>query len=129
LNKAYLYLLSTFAGPNSPDIAVASNLNILAQNETLNKGGKHSAMNWADQHIPLIFSGPGVVQEITSPSPARLVDILPTIARLMNLSAGQMDGVVLSDALISPQPLEIQAQAQINAQLSPLRDALKRMGN
>jgi len=129
LNKAYLYLLSTFAGPNSPDIAVASKLNILSTNETPNKGGKHSAMNWADQHIPLIFSGQGVVQGKTSPSPARLVDILPTIARLMNLSAGQMDGVVLGDALISPQPMELQAQAQINAKLTSLRDVLKRTVN
>jgi hypothetical protein len=129
LNEAYLYLLSTFAGPNSPDIAVASNTNILGANDAASKGGKHSAMNWADQHIPLIISGPGVTGGKTSTSPARLADILPTIARLMTLDAGIMDGVVLSDALIYPQPMDTEAQNVINDQLTPLRDALKKTTN
>jgi hypothetical protein len=129
LNKAYLYLLSTFAGPNSPDIAVASNTNILGANDAASKGGKHSAMNWADQHIPLIFSGPGVTKGKTSNSPARLADILPTIVRLMALNSGKMDGIILSDALVSPQPTDLQAQKAINDQLTPLRDALKRTGS
>jgi arylsulfatase A-like enzyme len=129
LNKAYLYLLSTFAGPNSPDIAVASNTNILGANDAGSKGGKHSAMNWADQHIPSIFSGPGVTKGKTSNSPARLADILPTIVRLMALNSGKMDGIILSDALVSPQPTDLQAQKAINDQLTPLRDALKRTGS
>jgi phosphoglycerol transferase MdoB-like AlkP superfamily enzyme len=129
LNEAYLYLLSTFAGPNSPDIAIASNTNILGANDAASKGGKHSAMNWADQHIPLLFSGPGVTGGKTSTSPARLADILPTIAQLMALNSGKMDGIVLSDALISPQPTDTEAQNVINDQLTTLRNALKKTAN
>jgi predicted AlkP superfamily pyrophosphatase or phosphodiesterase len=128
LNKAYLYLLSTFAGPNSPDIFVATNQNILAVNASNEMGGKHSAPNWADQHIFLVLSGPGTVAGKSSSSPARLADILPTVVRLMQLEAGKMDGIVLGDALLNPLQADMQTQEQSNSVLTLLRDALKRFG-
>ena len=128
LNLAYLYLLSTFAGPNSPDIMVASKYNILAANENSEIGGKHSAPNWADQHILLILNGPGVLTAKSSSAPARLVDILPTIVSLMKLDSSKMDGIVLADSLKNPLSIAIQDQAESNASLAPMRDALKKYG-
>ncbi len=126
LNDAYLYLLSTFESSGSPDMVLMTKENTTAASNTPDTRGSHLWVTWGDQHIPLILSGPGVLRNVQSSAPARLVDLLPTISRLMGFSLDGMDGVVLSDALAAPQARDVAAQAQITQQLSPLRDALPR---
>ncbi len=66
----------------------------------------HGGFSWGAQHIPLIIAGPGV-HPGHSHFPAKLVDIAPTIERLMGLKipAG-VDGVVLADAVKGASAVE-----------------------
>ena len=84
--------------------------------------------NWADQHIFMAFAGPGIANGNLSNAPARLVDILPTIARVMNLPLRGADGVVLADAVQNPTAVDLAKMAEMNKQLSPLRDAFAATG-
>jgi predicted AlkP superfamily pyrophosphatase or phosphodiesterase len=124
LNRAYLYLLDTYAGPYSPDIVLTTNEQVVFQDGKKKSPGSHNLINWSDQHIPLLISGPGVVRGRVSQAPARLVDLLPTITHLMGLQRGKMSGIVLADALTTPLPADQVAQSQVNTWLQPLRDAL-----
>jgi arylsulfatase A-like enzyme len=53
--------------------------------------------------VPLLFNGPGVGAQV-SPSPVSLIDVAPTIVRLMGLPALDSDGVDLSPAFAG-QPI------------------------
>lgn len=126
LNDAYLYLLDSFVGSTSPDLVTMTAENTLVGNEKKpGKHGSHGEVTWGDQHIPLILSGPGIRRGATSSAPARLVDILPTIARVMGWPTTGMDGIVLADALANPQAADVSAQKANTEKVAPLRDALK----
>jgi len=56
-------------------------------------------LDWAHQHIPLILSGPGIYANFSSPYPARLTDVVPTLARVLGAPLANSDGIVLADAL------------------------------
>lgn len=131
LDGVYSYLLSTYASPYTPDVVVFA-ADGAVFDDTLNQsGGEHTMTNWRNQNIPLLFSGPGVLPGGLSYAPARLVDVLPTIALLMGLETGDTageivsDGVALADALAAPPPDALAAQNDLNAWLAPLRDALE----
>lgn len=128
LNQAYLTLLDTYAGFYSPDVLVMTAEGVVFDKQAESVGGEHSMINWTNQHIPILFSGPGVQRGLTSYAPARLVDVLPTIARLMDLPAAEMDGLPLADALVEPNPAELAAWQELTARLSPLRDAFEAEG-
>ncbi len=128
LNDAFLYLLDTYAGLYSPDVVVASSGGAAFDETVESTGGTHNPINWADQHVLLVFSGAGVRPGNVSTAPARLIDILPTLARLMDLPVSNMDGIPLADALNNPLPEDVQQQLEnINA-FGPLRDALAATG-
>ncbi len=124
LNSAFLYLLDTYASPYSPDVVVASAGRTAFDESVESTGGTHNPINWADQHILLAFSGAGVAPGKVSTAPARLVDILPTLARLLDLPLDNMDGIPLADALAAPLDEDVQRQAEVSGTLGPLRDAL-----
>lgn len=128
LNSAYLYLLGTFAGAYSPDVVVTTSGTVGFDKRHESPGGSHNMINWADQHILMGFAGPGTARAVDSAAPARPVDILPTVARLMDLPAPDADGSILADALLSPLAEELAAQQGLNAELVPLRDALAETG-
>jgi arylsulfatase A-like enzyme len=122
LVKAYQYLLSTDAGPNGPDIA------ILLRENARNSGmpempGRHGGADWGSQHITLIMSGPGV-KIGTSNTPARLVDIAPTIERFLGMAPEARDGLVLADAFQQPHPTDVSAQQQSNTEMNAHVNAL-----
>lgn len=127
LNDAYLYLLSTFVGATSPDVVMMTAENVGVGTEPLNTKGEHGAVTWGNQHIPLIISGPGIKRGSASNAPARLVDVAPTIARVMNFPTTGMDGVPLADALQNPMPADVTVQDGVTTRLAAPRDALKQM--
>jgi arylsulfatase A-like enzyme len=49
----------------------------------------------ATQHVPLIFSGPGVPIGLAVPEQVRLVDVMPTVLELIGLPAPPGDGTSL----------------------------------
>ncbi|MGH2441610.1 MAG: alkaline phosphatase family protein, partial [Chloroflexota bacterium] len=95
LDAAYRYLLSTIQGPTAPDVIAPFRENTIGTVDT-HAHGDHGGLNWGAQHIPLIISGPGVQAGVSSDAPARLMDIAPTILRLLNLPVHDMDGIVLA---------------------------------
>ncbi len=124
LNDSYLYLLDTYASAYSPNVVVTTAGRTAYDEQAESSGGTHNPLNWDDQHVLLVFSGAGVSPGRISSAPARLVDILPTLARLLDLRDDNMDGIPLADALAVPLPEDAQRQDETNAFLAPLRDAL-----
>jgi arylsulfatase A-like enzyme len=80
---------------------------------------------WGNQHIPLIISGPGIQRGVTSNAPARIVDLAPTIARVLGFPLKGFDGVPLADALDNVSADDLTAQNAVTLKLAPLRDAFK----
>jgi arylsulfatase A-like enzyme len=66
-----------------------------------------------------------VKKGVTLDTPARLVDIAPTVVTLLGIEPQKMDGVVLADGLEQATPLQVKAQAEVTQFLEPLRAALK----
>jgi arylsulfatase A-like enzyme len=127
LDKCYRYLTSTYASEKSPDVllVIAENWRQDYQISGITFKGSHDTVTWLTQHIPLVISGPGVRKGLVLDSPARLVDIAPTILTLMGIAPEHMDGIVLADALSSPTAEQTQAQKEVNTQLASLVAALK----
>jgi len=57
--------------------------------------GEHGNLNAYDTYVPLVFSGPTIRKGVTDSTPARIIDIAPTIAALLNFSMPNTDGNVL----------------------------------
>ena len=86
--------------------------------------GNHGGMSWGVQAVPLVLSGPGVRAGVHSQAPARLVDVAPTVMRLLGLTLASQDGLILADALQSPTSAEVHNQVKIGKQLRAYQDAL-----
>jgi Type I phosphodiesterase / nucleotide pyrophosphatase len=102
-DAANQYLLSTFNGPNGPDVAVFMDEQsmLVAGGESTWKGD-HGGAAWESQHVPLIISGPGVKQGQVLDSPAPLMDVAPTVLSLMGVQPQGMQGVQLAGAIKNP---------------------------
>lgn len=124
LDGAYRYLISTFWGPSAPDVVAPYRENTVGTTYT-QLYGNHGGVTWGVQHVPLIVSGPGVRRGLRSGAPARLIDIAPTVLRLMGAPLLQQDGIVLADALQNPSNQELAAQLRITPALLAHQDALR----
>lgn len=127
VDAANQYLLRSFAGPKSPDLAVfyTEDTASLPGSEATWKGD-HGGADWQSQHIPLVFAGPGVRRNAVSPQPARLIDIAPTALRLMGIKPTGMNGVILADAMRHSTRDWTAAQRAAGAELRPIIAALQR---
>jgi arylsulfatase A-like enzyme len=116
LLRAYLDLADTEASAAGPDVLlpyVEDATGLFLPKRAL--WGNHGGFSWGVQHIPLIIAGPGVRPGV-SQYPAKLVDIAPTIERLLGLSVpAKVDGVVLADALARSTVVEQNAQQSLQA--------------
>jgi len=128
LDKCFRYLKSTDTGPCSADFTLIEKENwrqdwsILGAKPMLSS---HETITWNDQHVPLIICGPGVKKGVSLDTPARLVDIAPTIVTLLGIEPQKMDGVALADSLEQATPQQIKTQSKVTQFLEPLRAALK----
>jgi hypothetical protein len=126
MEAANQYLLSTFDGPNGPDIVIFFREQAVASppNQESWKGD-HGGADWEAQHVPLILSGPGIRAGYESSAPARLMDVAPTALTLMGVPATGMQGIPLADAMTHPTLQQEGAQnAEIKA-VSPVVSALQ----
>jgi arylsulfatase A-like enzyme len=114
LLHAYVDLADTEAGPTGPDVVLPygeDTTGLTVKGRKL--WGTHGGFSWGVQHIPLIIAGPGVRTGV-SHFPAKLVDVAPTIERLLGLPIPSgVDGVVLADALKTPTVAEREAQKAV----------------
>jgi len=123
LDAANRYLLDTIVGPTAPDVVAPFRENTIGT-AAASAHGDHGGLNWGAQHIPLILSGPGVRPGVVSDAPARLVDVAPTILRVLGLPPAAMDGIVLADALSTASAQEVAEEVGQSRALSPYQDAL-----
>lgn len=115
LLQAYLDLANTEGSPSGADILLPYRENTNGLPKTHKFSGMHGGFSWSSQHIPLIISGPGIRHGL-SHFPAKLVDVAPTIERLVGLSIPKnVDGVVLSDAVSGATGEERAAQNAVGA--------------
>lgn len=116
LLQAYLNLADTEASPNGPEVILPYAEDTMGLTVAGRKRwGTHGGFSWGVQQIPLVMAGPGVRHGV-SHFPAKLVDVAPTLQRLLGLPipAG-VDGVVLADALNRSSAAERHAQAAVHA--------------
>lgn len=111
LVHAYVDLSQTIASPSGPDVILPYAEDTMGLTVPGNQHwGNHGGLSWRVQHIPLVIAGPGV-RHGASDFPAQLVDIAPTLERLLGLPVPKdVDGVVLGDALVAASPEERAAQ-------------------
>jgi hypothetical protein len=124
--SAYQFLLGTMVSPSAPQVVMflTENSSIVGRNET-NWRGDHGGASWNAEHIPLILSGPGVRQGVTSPYPATIYDIAPTILALLRAPWTGMDGMPLYDGFTAPDVAGANAQSTLGLQREPLIQALQ----
>jgi hypothetical protein len=119
LTQAYVNLANTEACPSGPEVILPYAQDTIGLTLTGRKRwGQHGGFTWGVQHIPLTIAGPGV-RHGSSHFPAKLVDVAPTIERLLGLPipAG-VDGIPLFDVLANGTTAERAAQrAAGNARL------------
>jgi arylsulfatase A-like enzyme len=113
---AYLDLADTEASPAGPDVLLPYGEDTMGLVLTHRKHwGTHGGFSWGVQHIPLVIAGPGARHGV-SHFPAKLVDIAPTIERLMGLPVPSgVDGVVLADSVARSAAAERTAQRAVQA--------------
>lgn len=126
LDRAYQFLLGTFAGPSAPHVAIflRENASIQGRNQ-IGWRGDHGGPSWNAQRIPLIISGPGILPGIRSSYPATIYDIAPTILTLLGVQPKGMDGVPLAESFISADSATLSEQQQRGAKLGPIVQTLK----
>lgn len=113
LLRAYLDLADTEASINGADLLLPYMEDTTGLAATKAFRGMHGGFSWGSQHIPLIIAGPGVRPGV-SHFPAKLVDVAPTLERLLGLHVPTgVDGVVLADAVKSATTAERAAQQAI----------------
>jgi arylsulfatase A-like enzyme len=110
LLKAYLDLADTEASAAGPDVLLPYGEDTTGLPRGHKFQGSHGGFSWGVQHIPLVLVGPGVRPGL-SHFPAKLVDVAPTMERLMGLPVpAGVDGVVLGDAMQNPRATDVTAQ-------------------
>jgi hypothetical protein len=125
-DAANQYLLGSFDGPDAPDVVIFFS----EESASLPDGqaswkGDHGGADWESQHMPLVFSGPGVRKGVVSSHPARLEDIAPTALTLMGVSHAGMQGIPLADAIQRATPQERTQERTLGAHLRPVTRALR----
>jgi hypothetical protein len=127
VTRAYIDLCNTMASPSSAEVILPYAEDAMGLTVDGSKHwGNHGGFSWRVQHIPLVISGPGVRHGISA-FPAQLVDIAPTIERLLNLPIpSAVDGVVLADSLKAPSDADEAAQREADAPRSQDVTALAR---
>ena len=128
IDAAYRYLLATLNGADAPHVVILykEHTGTLDAGGSVTWKGDHGGFSWESHAVPLIMAGPGIRRGYVSPFPARMVDLTPTMLRLLGVPYPRLDGVALADAFSRPLQPELAAQTAVARSLSPLVAALQR---
>ena len=92
MGPARLGLGKALTAPHAPDLLV-----LLEDGVTYGTPGDHGGAQELAQRIPLIFRGPGVPKGRVATGWARLVDVVPTVRRMLGRGpAAGYDGRALA---------------------------------
>lgn len=130
-SPAAAYLLDTMASPASPDVILIFARGVGTPGDRIGKHlnvGSTLGVQWPEQHIPLIIAGHGIVHSRVSSSPARLVDVAPTVAAAMGSRLQGARGVVLADAFLHRHAAQVTRQRAIDARLTTYVRVLRSNG-
>jgi arylsulfatase A-like enzyme len=128
LLQAYIDLADTSAADDGPDVVLDYAPHVTTGDRPVGRYhwlAGHLGPQWDEQHIPLIIAGAGVRKGTVSRYPARLVDIAPTVERILGLSPAGSDGHVLADSLTRPARGDRAAQRAEEPALASTIAALK----
>lgn len=128
VRQAYSMLMATDASADGPEVFAVYSPHVTTGDRISNGYhwlGGHLGPGWDDQHIPFVLAGAGVKHGVLSTYPARLVDIAPTLERVLALHASPSDGIVLADALRAPDTYAAAKQRTVGARLRPVVRALE----
>lgn len=129
LDDCYKYLLSSYASDFSPDIVVITRENWRPDSYKFFPQpieGNHETISWNTQHIVLILSGPNIKKGVTLSSPARIIDICPTLMELCGIEFNDIkDGIILADCMQNAEKISIDKQNEFNQRLKFLSSSLK----
>lgn len=114
LLHAYVNLVNTEACAAGPEVVLPYSEDTTGLTMRGRKHwGNHGGFSWGVQHIPLVIAGPGVRSGVSS-FPAKLVDVAPTVERLLGLAIPRgVDGTILADALLDSSRFEQTAQRAV----------------
>lgn len=111
--QAYLDLANTEASPSGPEVLLPYSEDTVGLPRSHKFHGMHGGFSWNAQHVVLVLAGPGVRHGVAH-FPAQLVDIAPTVERLMRWQVPKgVDGVVLTDGLVAATSSERASQAAV----------------
>jgi len=128
MRQAFQMLADTDASAEGPEVLAMYAPHVTTGDRIANGyhwWAGHFGPQWDEQHIPLLISGAGVQHHRVSSYPARLVDIAPTVERLMGLRSDGVDGQVLADAVQSSSKAERSRQRARAAGLLTVVGALQ----
>lgn len=118
-------LLATLIDGHQPTVVAFADEGATFASPTTHWKGDHGGSTWQSQHVPLIFSGPGIRRGVVTSQPARLEDVAPTLLWDMGVTPTGMGGNVLSEALLRPPPhSRVAARAAESRFLTPLVNAM-----
>ncbi|MGH2441643.1 MAG: alkaline phosphatase family protein [Chloroflexota bacterium] len=124
MENANQYLLSALMNGHEPQVVVFGNEGASFSDPTSNWKADHGGNSWQSQHMPLIFSGPGIQSGVVSNTPVQLDDIAPTVLTDMGVTPTGMDGTPLTQALTQSTPAQLKARAAEQQYLGPVANAL-----
>ncbi|HEX8917041.1 MAG TPA: alkaline phosphatase family protein [Chloroflexota bacterium] len=124
ISAAYGYLLNTLLNGHQPSVVAFARSWATFSSSATHWKADHGGATWQSQHIPLIFSGPGIRKGAVVGGPAQLDDVAPTLLQDMGVNPAGMEGHVLTDALASSSAADQQARNAEIKGLTPIIQSL-----
>jgi arylsulfatase A-like enzyme len=118
------YLLGALFNGHQPNVVVFGREGVSFSDPKTGWKADHGGNSWESQHIPLIFSGPGIRAGAVSDAPVQLEDVAPTVLTDMGVTPRGMDGHILTDAVLKSTGTAQRARETEIDELEPFTGAL-----
>jgi predicted AlkP superfamily pyrophosphatase or phosphodiesterase len=118
------YLLTSLLNGHQPTVVVVGNEGASFSDPKTNWKADHGGPSWESEHVPLILAGPGIKAGQVISTPAQLDDVAPTVLKDMGVQPTGMQGKVLTDALVNPEPADTKGRDGEIKMLTPVVNSL-----
>jgi len=124
MDQANQYLLDALLNGHEPQVVVFGTEGTSFSDPSTGWKADHGGNTWESQHVPLVLAGPGI-RSGTSNAAVQLDDLAPTILADMGVRPSDMEGRVLTDALLTPKRSDVKARRTEIRSLDPIVTALR----